>query len=166
MYLKIAFAILILCISYSTFAEKGDQDKPLDIQAEHCDFNQKTMVSTCRGHVVVTQGTMTIQSQKLVVSQDQKGNYFAQGAGRPVKFKQRMDNGIDWLEAQSYRFDYDGEKRRLQLLEQAWVRQGDNQVKGEKITYNLDKEEYEAIGKPGERVSITLIPKDKTGKSN
>ena len=149
------------CLSFPAWAEQADREKPMNITADHCDFDQKTMKSVCTSHVVVVQGSMTIRADRLVISQDADGNQFAQGEGKPVRFRQKLDKSPDWLEAESLRFDYDGKKGFLQLLDKAWVRKSQDVVVGDHITYDLNSELYQVKSNPGGRVNITITPKKK-----
>jgi lipopolysaccharide export system protein LptA len=149
-------------LSFPAFAEQADREKPMNISADNCLYDQKAAKSVCTSNVVVTQGTMTIRADRLVISQDADGNQFAQGEGRPVRFRQKLDKSPDWLEAESLRFDYDGKKGFLQLLDKATVRKNQDVVNGDHITYDLNSELYHAKGgSAGSRVNITIVPKKK-----
>ncbi|SFN27949.1 lipopolysaccharide export system protein LptA [Formivibrio citricus] len=163
---KLALALaLVCCLESPAFAEQGDREKPMNIQADNCNYEQKAQRSVCTHNVVVTQGTMTIYADRLVITQDADGNQFAHGEGKPVRFKQRLDKSTDWLEAESQRFNYDGKKGFLQLFDKAWVRKSQDVVHGDHITYDLNTELYQAKSKPGGRVNITIVPKKKEAKA-
>lgn len=159
---NVMMALAAACsLSLPAMAEQADREKPMNITADHCDFDQKTMKSICTSNVVVVQGSMTIRADKLVISQDAEGNQFAQGEGKPVWFRQKLDKSPDWLEAESLRFDYDGKKGFLQLFDKAWVRKNQDVVVGDHITYDLNSELYQVKSNPGGRVNITITPKKK-----
>lgn len=149
------------CLNSLVFAEQGDREKPMNITADNCNFDQKTSKSVCTSNVVVVQGSMTIHADRLVISQDADGNQYAQGEGKPVRFRQKLDRSPDWLEAESLRFEYDGKKGFLQLFDKAWVRKNQDLVVGDYITYDLSSELYQAKSNPGGRVNITIVPKKK-----
>ncbi len=152
---------LACCLNLPAFAEQADREKPMNITADNCNFDQKTSKSICTSNVVVVQGSMTIHADRLVINQDADGNQFAQGEGKPVRFRQKLDKSPDWLEAESLRFDYDSKKGFLQLFDKAWVRKGQDLVVGDHITYDLKSELYQAKSNPGGRVNITIVPKKK-----
>lgn len=157
--------VLACCLESPAFAERADREKPMNIEADNCNYEQKAQRSVCTHNVVVAQGSMTIRADRLVMTQDAEGNQFAKGDGRPVRFRQRLDQSEDWLEAESLRFDYDSKKGVLQLFDKAWVRKGQDVVHGDHITYDLNTELYQVKGKPGERVKITIVPKKKETKT-
>ena len=89
MYRRIACALLLLSASPFVFAEKGDLDKPMEIEAQYCKRDQKTGSNICTGDVVVTQDSMSVRADRLEVRQDAAGNQSASGEGKPVKFRQK-----------------------------------------------------------------------------
>ncbi|WP_027468983.1 lipopolysaccharide transport periplasmic protein LptA [Deefgea rivuli] len=152
--------LLALLVNTASFAETADREKPMNIVADNCVADQKTQQSTCTGNVVVTQGTMVMRADKVVMRQDAEGKQFAKGDGRPVRFKQKLDSG-EMLDAESLHFDYDEAKGEMVLIDKAWVKKGQDIVMGDTITYNLNTEYYQAQSKPGSRVNITINPKKK-----
>ncbi|GHD61640.1 lipopolysaccharide transport periplasmic protein LptA [Jeongeupia chitinilytica] len=154
---------LILLTAPLAHAESADREKPMNIEADHANFDQKNNVGVYTGNVIVVQGTMTLKADKVTVRQDADGNQFSLGDGKPVKFRQRMDTG-EWVDANSLHYDYDGKTGILKLINKAWVRRdtGD-EVIGDVIIYEMTTSTYQAQtdGKPGSRVNITLIPKKK-----
>jgi lipopolysaccharide export system protein LptA len=152
--------LLVLALANNAWAETADREKPLNIAADNCMLDQKTQQSVCTGNVIVTQGTMVMRADKLTTRQDEQGNQFAQGEGRPVRFKQKLDSG-ELIDAESLRFDYDGAKGFLVLIDKAWVKRNQDLVVGDRITYDMNTEYYQAQSKAGGRVNITLTPKKK-----
>ncbi|WP_288842003.1 lipopolysaccharide transport periplasmic protein LptA [uncultured Deefgea sp.] len=151
------FALLINSWSY---AETADREKPMNITADNCVADQKNSQTVCTGNVIATQGTMNMRADKVTMSEDAFGKQYAKGEGRPVRFKQKLDSG-EMLDAESLRFDYDGAKGEMILIDKAWVKKGQDIVMGDIINYNLNTEFYQAQSKPGNRVNITINPKKK-----
>lgn len=160
MFRPLVLPLLALLLVNNAGAETADREKPMNITADNCSLDQKTQQSVCVGNVVVTQGTLVLRADKLTTRQDEKGNQFAQGEGRPVRFKQKLDTG-EMLDAESLRFDYDGGKGLMTLIDKAWVKRNQDMVVGDIITYDMNTEYYQAQSKAGGRVNITLMPKKK-----
>jgi lipopolysaccharide export system protein LptA len=163
MFRPLALPLLALVIANSAWAETADRDKPMNIVADNCALDQKTQQSICSGNVVVTQGTMVLRADKLTTRQDEQGNQYSQGEGRPVRFKQKLDSG-ELLDAEALRFDYDGGKGFMVLMDKAWIKRNQDLVVGDKITYDMNTEYYQAQSKSGGRVNITLTPKKKASE--
>ncbi|MGL4605146.1 MAG: lipopolysaccharide transport periplasmic protein LptA [Iodobacter sp.] len=160
-FVPVKALLLLLLITPVVYAEKGDREKTINISGANCVMNQKTQSSVCTKDVVLTQGTLSIRGDKLTVRQDEAGNQFVAGNGSPVRFRQKMDGGNEWLDAEALRFDYDGRKGELKLMDKAWVKRGEDQIYSDLITYDLNNEAYQAQGKPegGGRVNIVITPK-------
>ncbi|WP_157669527.1 lipopolysaccharide transport periplasmic protein LptA [Chitinibacter sp. GC72] len=160
MFRPLVLPLLALLLSNLAVAETADRDKPMNIVADNCTLDQKTQQSVCTGNVVVTQGTMIMRADKLTTRQDEQGNQYAKGEGRPVRFKQKLDSG-EMLDAEALRFDYDGAKGLMVLMDKAWIKRNQDMVVGDTITYDMNTEYYQALSKAGGRVNITLTPKKK-----
>ncbi len=51
---NVMMALAAACsLSLPAMAEQADREKPMNITADHCDFDQKTMKSICTSNVVV-----------------------------------------------------------------------------------------------------------------
>jgi lipopolysaccharide export system protein LptA len=156
----------IFCLITSTvYAEKSDRVKPMDIEANHASLDQKSQLSVFTGNVMMVQGTMRLLANKVMIREDKEGNQYSEGQGTPVKFRQKMDNSPDYIEAQALRFTYDGKTGILKLYDKAWVRRGKDEVKGDIITYDMQHETYDAHTQQASRVNVTITPKEKAHKS-
>ncbi|KAF0814613.1 Lipopolysaccharide export system protein LptA [Andreprevotia sp. IGB-42] len=154
--------LALLPLASMAHAEQGDRDKPMRIESDQGMVEQKKLTRTATGNVIVTQGTMTLRSARLISREDAQGNQSMTGNGSPVHFRQKLDSG-EWIDAEALRFEYDGASGTLKLLDKAWVKRGKDEVFGDVITYNTNTEVYEALGnKEGSgRVNITFQPKPK-----
>jgi lipopolysaccharide export system protein LptA len=152
--------LLLILLSSPVYAEKADREKPIKIAAANCVMNQKTQASVCTTDVVLTQGSLSIRGDKLTARQDEAGFMSIAGNGNPVRFKQKMDGGNEWVDAEAQRFDYDERTGILKLMDKAWVKRGEDQIYSDVITYNLKDEAYQAQSKTeGGRVNIVINPK-------
>ena len=55
----------LACVALPAHAEKADRDKPINYQADSGDVNYQTKIGNLVGHVVLTQGTLTIHADRL-----------------------------------------------------------------------------------------------------
>lgn len=167
MSVKNKVGVLLLCmLVMPVYAEKADRDKPMNIEAQNATLDQKTQVSVFTGNVVVVQGTMHLQANKVTVHEDNDGNQYSEGAGTPVKFRQKMDNSPDYLYAEALRYTYDGKTGILTLYDKAWVQRGTDEVRGDVVIYNTHEETYEARTKEQGRVNVVITPKKKTSPAS
>ncbi|XZG70074.1 lipopolysaccharide transport periplasmic protein LptA [Chitinibacteraceae bacterium HSL-7] len=157
----LASALALFILSATAHAETADREKPMNIEADSADFDQKQMAGIYRGSVIVTQGTMELRAAELTAREQKDGSQFVAGRGKPVRFKQRLDTG-EWVNAEALRFEYNDGTGELRLMDDAWVkRDTGDEVRGPVITYNMKTELYQAVGGEKGRVNIVIQPKKK-----
>jgi lipopolysaccharide export system protein LptA len=165
--------ILLALVSTSAFAEKADRDKPIDLEADTVMVNDAKKTSTYTGNVILTQGTLVIKGDKLVVREDKEGFQHSTTYGNPQvpsTFKQKMEGKNEYMEGSAQRIEYDGRMDKVQLFTKAWVKRGDDIVHGDYIMYDANSEYAEVIGggsqaatpgTPTGRVRAVIQPKKK-----
>lgn len=165
-----SFALLsLLVISSHVFAEKADRDKPIDIEADTVTVNDAKKISTYTGNVVLTQGTLLIHADKLVVREDKEGFQHSTSTGNPTTFKQKSEGKDEYIQGSGQRIEYDGRMDKVQLYVKAWVKRGEDVVNGDYIMYDANAEYAEVLGgsqsassdTPKGRVHATIQSKTK-----
>ena len=156
---------LMLCIPMS-FAEKADHDKPIDIDADRADVDDARQISTFTGNVVVTQGTMVIRGDKMVVTQDKDGFKHGTAYGHPASYRQKREGLDEYVEGYGERIEYDTRADTVDFYVQARVKRAQDEVRGEHVTYNSKTDIFQADDKGAEkgvpkRVHAVLYPKPK-----
>lgn len=166
--LLIALALLLPC---AVRAEKADRDQPIDLEADTLTTNDAKKTSTYTGNVILTQGTLVIRADKLVVREDKDGFQHSTSTGNPTTFRQKMEGKDEYIEGSAQRIEYDGRMDKVQLYTRAWVKRGDDIVHGDYIMYDAGAEFAEVIGggpsaataaTPKGRVKAIIQPKKKS----
>lgn len=168
----------ILRISLLTFAlscqpalaERADRDKPVNIEADRVTVDDRSKVHIFEGAVILTQGTLMIKGDKLVVTQGADG--FQNGvatasAGRLASFRQKRDGSDEYIDGEAERIEYDSRAEKAKLFNRAYVRSGGDEVRGNYIEYDAVSENYLVANVPGStpstatpgRVKATIQPK-------
>jgi lipopolysaccharide export system protein LptA len=168
--LLISLGILMtgFSISLIAVAETADRDKPIELEADTVTVNDAKKTSTYSGMVVLTQGTLVIRADKLVVREDKEGFQHSTSTGSPTTFKQKREGKNEYMEGSAQRIEYDGRMDKVQLYTKAWVKRGEDIVNGDYISYDANAEYAEVIGgtksegTPGSgRVKAIIQPKNK-----
>ncbi len=166
--IRTSLAIMGLCISMNAFAEAADRDKPIELEADTVTVNDAKKTSTYTGTVILTQGTLVIHADKLVVREDSEGFQHSTSTGNPTTFKQKREGVNEYMEGSAQRIEYDGRMDKVQLYTKAWVKRGEDIVHGDYISYDANAEYAEVIGgtksesNPGSgRVKAIIQPKNK-----
>jgi lipopolysaccharide export system protein LptA len=143
-YVILSFALL----GFSSFAvaESADRDKPIDLEADSVKVDDAKQISTYSGNVILTQGTLMIRADKLIVREDSAGFQHSTAVGSPTTFKQKREGKNEYMEGSAQRIEYDGRMDKVQLFTKAWVKRGEDIVHGEYISYDANAEYAEVIG--------------------
>ena len=160
---------LSLCISLHVRAESADRDKPIELEADTVTVNDAKKTSTYTGNVILTQGTLIIRADKLIVREDKEGFQHSTSTGNPTTFKQKREGRNEYMQGSAQRIEYDGRMDKVQLYTKAWVKRGEDIVYGDYISYDANAEYAEVIGgaksesggSSSGRVKAIIQPKNK-----
>ncbi|MGJ8618747.1 MAG: lipopolysaccharide transport periplasmic protein LptA [Methylophilaceae bacterium] len=166
---RASIAIISLCASINAFAEAADRNKPIELEADSVIVDDAKKISTYLGNVILTQGTLVIHADKLIVREDRNGFQHSTSTGNPTTFKQKREGKNEYMTGSGRRIEYDGRMDKVQLYTKAWVKRGEDIVYGDYISYDANAEYAEVIGgKKSEsagsssgRVRAIIQPKNK-----
>jgi lipopolysaccharide export system protein LptA len=117
-------------------AEKADREKPIRYSANSLDGNEVDQTVLLSGKVEVTQGTIVLKADRVVLKQQPDGSYNVSATGKPVTFRQKMDNSDEYVDGQAQRVEYVGAKDLIELYDQSSIKRGKDELRGNIITYN------------------------------
>jgi lipopolysaccharide export system protein LptA len=153
-------------------AERADRDKPVNLEADRVDLDDAKKEAVFVGAVTLTQGTLTIKADKIIVKQDAEGFQYGIAYGNPAHFRQRREGSDEYIEGFSERLEYDGKADKVQMFTNARIQRGGDEVRGDYIAYNAVTEFFQVIGggksaasasNPQGRVHAVIQPKPKPG---
>jgi lipopolysaccharide export system protein LptA len=163
-----ATVLALLLLPSALRAEQADRDKPVNIEADRMSVDDKKKESLFDGNVTMTQGTLVLRADRVLVRQDADGFNYAVAWGRQAYFKQKRDGVDEYVEGWSDRMEYDGKKEKVQLFTNARVTKGVDEVRGDYISYDSVTEFYQVLGggrqaasnaNPQGRVRAVIQPK-------
>lgn len=168
----ILFCLLSAALS-AVRAERADSFQKTVIRAADSSSSLVSKVTTLTGNVEIRRGTLLIQAEHAVLSEDAQGyqhvSMTTRPGEKPVAFRQKRDGGDNqWMEGEALQVEYDGKTEVVDLLNQAKVRrttQGvlTDEALGEHIVYESLSEQYHVSQMPGaaggdRRGTIVLQP--------
>ena len=173
-FAPLALTVLLSLAAPQSHAERADRSKPVNIEADRVTVDDKNKIHIFEGHVVLTQGTLTLRSDKLVVTQDLEGyqrGIATGGEGGLARFRQKREGKDEWIDGEAERIEHDAREDTTQFFVRGWVRSGLDEVRGHYISYNALTEKYlvtngrgenkTAVGVPQARVRAIIQPKSK-----
>jgi lipopolysaccharide export system protein LptA len=156
---------LLLWTLYSSasFALQSDGDQPIVIDSNTATYDDVKAISTYTGNVVSIQGSIRVNSDKLVV-------YFIKGeadklvfTGNLAKFKQTPNKGDPDITGEAVTGEFFPKKNLLVLIDKATVWQGNGVYSSDYIEYDLKTSLVKAGEKESasKRVHVVLQPNAK-----
>ena len=157
--LKIALSGALLAATIPALALTGDTDQPIHIESDQQSLDMQGNVVTFTGNVVVTQGTIKINADKVVVTRPggESGKEVIDGYGKPATFFQMQDNGKP-VKGHADTMHYELQNDFVVLTGNAFLEQLDSNIKGDKITYLVKEQKMQAFSDKGRRVTTVLVP--------
>ncbi len=155
--------LLLALYSASVGALESDGDQPIIIDSNTATYDDVKAISTYTGNVISIQGSIRVNSDKLVV-------YFIDGeadkmvfTGNLAKFKQTPHEGDPDITGEALTGEYYPKKNLLILIGKATVWQGSGAYASDFIEYDLKTSLVKAGEKESDnkRVHVVLQPKGK-----
>lgn len=171
---RLLLACTLLCIIPASRAERADRDQPAQLEADRVMIDDARQISVFEGAVRLTQGTIALLGDKIVVTQSSGGLQHSTITGQLASFRQKREGFDEYIEGYAERIEYDSSNTMVNFFGQARVRRGQDEVRGDHITYNSKTELFRAHGVPGQdaagadsgRVRVIIQPKNKDASPN
>ena len=152
--------------SAATFADSlslTSRKDPIHIRSHDLEFFYEEKRIQYRGNVVVTQGDMTLKSDRLTVLYEDPAptatNTSAQQRLKHIVAEGRVEITSGERRATSRKAVFNQKKRTVTLRGNAVLQEGPNQVKGDIVTVFLDEKRSIVKGGKGKRqAQMVLIP--------
>ncbi|WP_300172288.1 lipopolysaccharide transport periplasmic protein LptA [uncultured Nitrosomonas sp.] len=155
-------------------AERADRDKPIHLEADRAtveDYKRKGefRTSVFIGNVIMTQGTLIVRADKVIMKEDTTGYRHATAYGDLVSYRQKRDGVNEYVEAWSKRAEYDDKTDKIELFGSARLKRGTDEVEGDYISYDIASDFFQVLGQPqpendkksDHRVRAVIQPKAK-----
>jgi len=163
----LALAMWCALATATASAERADRDKPVDIESDSMIADEAKKVATFDGKVVLTQGSLIIRADRIVVQQDNDGFQRGVATGNPARFRHKREGLGEYIDGEALRIEYDTGADRVEFFKGARLRRdsGDD-IRGDYISYDARTERFtvkasnDASGSGREgRVRATIMPK-------
>lgn len=154
-----------LIVTSPVMALESDAKQPIVIDSNGATYDEKSELSTYTGNVLATQGSIRVNSDKLVV-------HFKEGeaeklvfTGKSAKFKQTPSAGAKDITGQASTGEFYPKRNLLVLIGDATVFQGNGTYSSDYIEYDIKTSLVKAGDKNAaadntkQRVHVVIQPK-------
>jgi len=149
--------------SFDVSALESDADQPITIDSNTATYDDATETSTYTGNVISVQGSIRVNSEKLVVYLKDGDAEKLVFTGKKAKFKQTPSEGSEDIIGEALTGEYYPKKNLLVLIDEATVWQGNAIYSSNLIEYDIKTSLVKAGEKSSDnkRVHVILKPKPK-----
>ncbi len=162
--------LLALLLAWSSLlhAENADRDKPIHLESDTVVIDDAKQTSVFEGQVKLTQGTMLLRADKVVLTQDKQGHQHCTATGNLASFRQKREGSDEYMEGYGERIEYDTLAETVDFFGHARVKRAQDDVQGDHISYSTRTEVFQVSGDAGQagepekgRVHAVIQPKAK-----
>ncbi|MGH8642455.1 MAG: lipopolysaccharide transport periplasmic protein LptA [Burkholderiales bacterium] len=140
------FCCFLAALAPAAGAEKADREKPVNLEADRVTIDDAKQLAIFEGNVVLIQGTLQIRGDRMEVRQDKEGFRNGTTWGNPASFRQKREGFDEFIEGWAERLEYDGRAQTMQMFNRAQLTRGQDEVRGNFISYDGRTEFFQVIG--------------------
>ncbi len=140
----------------SGFGFNTDSRSPIDITSDTVEGNQKSNTVVFKGNVIAKQENTTLYTNTLTITYDPENKKLKEIVGfGNVKIVHQNSR------ATSQKVIFYQDENKVVLEGDAVIRDGENVIRGERVTYYIDEERSVVEGGKSNRVNTTIVPPKK-----
>jgi len=155
-------SITLLMLTNLAYSLPSDKDAPVNIEADSGEIDQATGTTIYQGDVIITQGSMQLQAQKVTILYKDKKPHKLTATGSPARFKQKPGKSKPWVHGTGNKIVYQMHSEELVLTDDAELKQGGDSFRSDRIVYDRVKAKLKAgaAAEGKQRVKVTIQPKN------
>ena len=157
---------MLYLLTASAQAMPEDRDQPIKITADSAERSEQIEETRYTGNVVLTQGSLRIEADSLVVHNDAADLIVA--TGDPATLQQTPETDKADVTASAERIEYDRPRDQITLKQSAKIEQDGAVVTGAVINYQVAEQRVIAVGDPSSQVKQrveVIIPPDRVNNN-
>jgi lipopolysaccharide export system protein LptA len=142
------FATLLLLPALA-WGLPSDREKPISIEADHAQMDDREGVTQYKGDAILIQGTLRIDGDIITFFyDDNKQLTKAVAEGKRAKYQQVHKPGENPVKAQALRMEYYADRQKIYLIGDGHIWQNGDEFTGNYIEYDIAKNVVSANSKP------------------
>ncbi len=166
---KLSFAVISILKGLSTaifcligltnsWALPSDKSQALELQADTAEINQTSGLATYIGSVIITQGTLRITANKVIIERENDVVTKITATGTPAHYQQQPDVGKKLVHGSGDTIYYYASKDSIELVKNAELIQEGNTFSSDNIKYDIKQRLVNAEGNDKKSRVTMIIP--------
>lgn len=163
------FAVLLTGFPLLVMALPSDREKPINIEADHAQMDDRQGVTQYKGDAILTQGTLKITGDVITFFYNENRELEkAVAEGQLATYRQVHKVGDEPVRAKGLQMEYYAGEQKIYLIGDGYVWQSGDEFEGNHIEYDINRNQVIANSRPvtigGEekrsdgRVHVTIQP--------
>ena len=150
--------VVLLAAAPGAEALPEDANQPIQIEAEHVEYDQNAGTVLYTGSVEAEQGTMRVSADEMTVEVKNQRVVRIIARGDPAKYQQLLEADKGLVKADARTIVYHTQDERIDLQGDAFLEQGGNEIAGELIHYDVVAGKVNAEAGDEEPVRVIVQP--------
>ncbi|WP_081759010.1 lipopolysaccharide transport periplasmic protein LptA [Thioalkalivibrio sp. HK1] len=144
---RISIAAILWILFSFAFALSTDSNEPITIEANRAERDNRERMMVYEGDVIIEQGTLRILGERVVVHFDANDRTTRMIAtGTPAHIRQLPEGADTYREAWANEVEYRIGEEQVVLTGQARYEEGGDQVRAERLVYDVQNSSFRAFG--------------------
>ena len=139
-----------LTAPYLHASASTDAEQEITIFSDRAELDRKTGMVVYQGNVILTQGSLKIESDKLTLLRIDGQLQQAIADGKPARYQQAVGETSELTKASGEQINYFADERTIKINGDAELAQEGNLFSGEQIIYDLNNERVMASNQSGQ----------------
>lgn len=142
----------------SVFGLSADRNQSITIMSDSAERDEQKGTTTYSGNVVMQQGSMRIDAEKVVIYNDKNKVTQIVASGAPARYQQKPSAKEGLVVAEANRLEYNIAQETLHLIDRAFLEQEGTSLSGNRIDYDVKRSVVKAGGdvQQNERVRMVI----------
>ncbi len=157
----IATICSLLLLSSGAAALDEDRKQPIRVKADSAERDDRQAITRYSGDVVIDQGSLNIVAQEVTMYGSTSVSKIV-ATGKPARLRQQPQPDKGVVTARAELIEYTVSSEVVTLQKNAYVEQDGTEVRGDEITYDMNRQIVRANGASNTqgRVEIIIPPND------
>lgn len=155
--LYVCAAVLLLCFSATAFGLASDRNESITIVADRAERDEQQGTTTYAGNVVMEQGSMRIDAEKVVIYNDKNKVTMIVASGKPARYQQKPSAKEGLVVAEAFRLEYNIAQETLHLINSALLKQEGTSLSGNRIDYDVKQSVVKAGGDEQRQERVKMV---------
>lgn len=149
MRLPIKFFVALMLMPALAWGLPSDRQKPINIEADHAQMDDREGVTQYKGDAILTQGTLRITGDIITFFYDENKQLTkAVAEGKRATYEQVHQPGENPVRAKALKMEYFADRQEIYLTGDGYVWQNGDEFTGNYIEYDISRNVVSANSNP------------------